>query len=189
MQFLRGILDIMMILMTLIIMKNENPPSDYHSEGKLSLQPMEHQQGENDKTPLEGQCSLEEWWSHTSQDGRLVSNKLGIGGQAPQSVVEQYVIGFGGTPKLNEGRRPRRRSSRRRSPRRWNLNLCQNWIGSESGRNCRRRRRHRHCRRRLPPRLPPRRRSESGYLGRWSRWSRWSRRRSRCRRSTLKTRN
>jgi hypothetical protein len=41
----------MMILMTLIIMKNENPPSDYHSEGKLILQPMEHQQDENDKTP------------------------------------------------------------------------------------------------------------------------------------------
>jgi hypothetical protein len=104
-QFLQGILDIMMILMTLIIMKNKNPPSDYHSEGKLILQPMEHQQGENDKTPLYGECSLEEWWSHESQDGRLVSKKLGIGGQARQSVVEQYVIGCGGTPNLKQGRR------------------------------------------------------------------------------------
>jgi len=95
----------MMILITLIIMKNKNPPSDYHSEGKLILQPMEHQQGKNDKTPLDGQCSLEEWWSHESQDGRLVSKKLGIGSQARQSIVKQYVIGFGGTPNLKEGRR------------------------------------------------------------------------------------
>jgi hypothetical protein len=95
----------MMILMTLIIMKNENPPSDYHSEEKLILEQMERQQGENDKTPLDGQCSLEEWWSHESQDGRLVSKKLRIGGQARQSVVEQYVIGCGGTPNLKEGRR------------------------------------------------------------------------------------
>ncbi len=86
-------------------MKNENPPSDYHSKGKLILEQMERQQGENDKTPLDGQCSLEEWWSHKSQDGRLVSKKLGIGGQARQSVVKQYVIGCGGTPNLKEGRR------------------------------------------------------------------------------------
>jgi hypothetical protein len=51
-----------------------------------------------DKTPLYGGCSLEEWWSHESQDGRLVSKKLGIGGQAHQSIVKQYVIGCGGTP-------------------------------------------------------------------------------------------
>ena len=82
--------------MTLIIMKNKNPPSAYRCEGKLIVEQM-------DKTPLDGQCSLEEWWSHESQDGRLVSNKLGIGGQAPQSVVEQYVIGCGGTPNLKEG--------------------------------------------------------------------------------------
>jgi hypothetical protein len=104
-QFFRGILDIMMFSMTLIIMKNENPPSDYHCEGKLILQPMERQQGKNNKTPLYSQCSLEEWWSHESQDGRLVSKKLGIGGQARQSVVEQYVIGCGGTPNLKQGRR------------------------------------------------------------------------------------
>jgi hypothetical protein len=83
-------------------MKNENPPSDCHCEGKLILQPKECQQGENDKTPLYGQCSLEEWWSHESQDGRLVSKKLGIGGQARQLVVEQYVIGCGGTPNLKQ---------------------------------------------------------------------------------------
>jgi hypothetical protein len=28
----------------------------------------------------------EEWWSHESQDGRLVSKKLGIGGLARKSV-------------------------------------------------------------------------------------------------------
>jgi hypothetical protein len=43
-------------------MKNENHPSDYHCEGELILQQIEHQQGENDKTPLDVQCSLEEWW-------------------------------------------------------------------------------------------------------------------------------
>jgi hypothetical protein len=43
---------------------------------------MERQQGKNDKTPQDSQCSLEEWWSHESQEGRLVSKKLGIGGQA-----------------------------------------------------------------------------------------------------------
>jgi len=79
-------------------MKNEIHPSDYHCEGKLILQQIERQQGENDKTPLYGQCSLEEWWSQQSQDGRLVSKKLGIGDQARQSVFEQYVIGCGGTP-------------------------------------------------------------------------------------------
>ena len=84
-------------------MKNENPPSNYHGEGKLIVEPMERQQGENDKTPLDGQCSLEEWWTHKSQDGRLESTKLGIAGQALQSVVEQYVIGYGGIPKLKEG--------------------------------------------------------------------------------------
>jgi hypothetical protein len=81
-QFFRGILDIMMFSMTLIITKNKNPPSDYHCEGKLILQLMERQQGKNDKTPQDSQCSLEEWWSHESQEGRLVSKKLGIGGQA-----------------------------------------------------------------------------------------------------------
>ena len=64
MQFFRGILDIMMFSLTLIIMKNENPPSDYHGEGKLIVEPMERQLGENDKTPLDEQCSHEEWWSH-----------------------------------------------------------------------------------------------------------------------------
>ena len=54
----------MMFSLTLIIMKNENPPSDYHGEGKLIVEPMERQQGENDKTPLDEQCSHEEWWSH-----------------------------------------------------------------------------------------------------------------------------
>jgi hypothetical protein len=91
--------------MTLIIMKNENPPSAYRCEGKLNLEQMERQQGKNDKTPLDGQCSLEEWWSHESQDGRLVSKQLGIVVQARQSVIEQYVIGCGGTPNLKEGRR------------------------------------------------------------------------------------
>jgi hypothetical protein len=86
-------------------LKNEYSPSAYRCEGKLILEQMERQQGENNKSPLDGQCSLEEWWSHESQDGRLVSNKLGIGGQARQSVVEQYVIGCGGTPNLKEGRR------------------------------------------------------------------------------------
>jgi hypothetical protein len=91
--------------MTLIIMKNENPPNAYRCEGKLILEQMERQQGKNDKTPLDGQCSLEEWWSHKSQDGRLLSKQLGIVVQAQQSVVEQYVIGCGGTPNLKEGRR------------------------------------------------------------------------------------
>jgi hypothetical protein len=47
--------------MTSIIMKNENHPSDYHGEGNIILQQIECQEGENDKTPLDGQCSLEEW--------------------------------------------------------------------------------------------------------------------------------
>jgi hypothetical protein len=42
-------------------MKNKDPPSDYHCEGKLILQPMERQQGKNDKKTLGGQCSLEVW--------------------------------------------------------------------------------------------------------------------------------
>jgi hypothetical protein len=67
--------------MTLIIMNNENHPSDNHGEGKIILQQIECQQGENDKTPLYGQCSLEEWWSQQSLDVRLVSKKLGIEGQ------------------------------------------------------------------------------------------------------------
>ena len=64
MQFFRGILDILMYSMTLIIMQNENPPKDYLYEGNLILQPMECQQSEIDKKPLYGQRSLEEWWSH-----------------------------------------------------------------------------------------------------------------------------
>jgi hypothetical protein len=51
-------------------MKNENHPSDYHCKGKLIVEQMERQQGENDKTPLDGQCSLEEWWSQQSLDVR-----------------------------------------------------------------------------------------------------------------------
>jgi len=70
-----------MFSMTSIIMKNENHPSDYHGEGNIILQQIECQEGENDKTPLYGQCSLEEWWSQQSRDVRLVSKKLGIGGQ------------------------------------------------------------------------------------------------------------
>jgi hypothetical protein len=69
-----------MFSMTLIIMKNEIHPSDYHGEGNIILQQIECQEGENDKTPLYGQCSLEEWWSQQSLDVRLVSKKLGIGG-------------------------------------------------------------------------------------------------------------
>jgi hypothetical protein len=70
-----------MVSMTLIIMKNENHPSDYPCKGNIILQQMERQQGENDKTPLYGQCSLEEWWSQQSLGVRLDCNKLGIGGQ------------------------------------------------------------------------------------------------------------
>jgi len=59
----------------------------------LILQPMECQQSKIDKKTLYGQCSLEEWWSHESQDGRLASKKLGIGGLAQKSVFEQSLIG------------------------------------------------------------------------------------------------
>jgi len=59
-------------------MQNKKKPKDYLYEENLILQPMECQQSKIDKKPLYGQCSLEEWWSHESQDGRLVSKKLGI---------------------------------------------------------------------------------------------------------------
>ena len=63
-------------------MQNGNPPKYYLYKGNLILQPMECQQSKIDKKTLYGHCSLEEWWSPESQDGRLVSKKLGIGGLA-----------------------------------------------------------------------------------------------------------
>ena len=102
MQFFRGILDIMMYSMALIIMQNGNPPKYYLYEGNLILQQMGCQQSEIDKKPLYGQCSLEEWWSHETQDGRLVSKKLGIAGLAQQSAFEQSLIVCGGTPNLKQ---------------------------------------------------------------------------------------
>jgi len=81
-QFFQRILDIMMFSMKLIKMQDENPPKGNLYEGNLILQPMERQQSKIHKKTLYGQCSLEEWWSHESQDGRLVSKKLGIGGLA-----------------------------------------------------------------------------------------------------------
>jgi hypothetical protein len=43
-----------------IIKKDENPPSDNNCEGKLMIQPMERQQGKNDKKTLDGINSHEE---------------------------------------------------------------------------------------------------------------------------------
>jgi len=95
----------LMYSMTLIIMQDKNPLKDYLYKGNLILQPMECQQSKFDKKTLYGQCSLEEWWSQKSQDGRLVSKKLGIGGLARKSVLEQSLIGCGGTPNLKQGHR------------------------------------------------------------------------------------
>jgi hypothetical protein len=48
-QFFRGILDIMMFSMKLILMQDETPPKDNLYKGNLILQPMERQQSKIDK--------------------------------------------------------------------------------------------------------------------------------------------
>jgi hypothetical protein len=48
----------MMTSMPLSISQDENPPRDNLVEGKLVLLREVGQQGEIDKKPLEGQCSL-----------------------------------------------------------------------------------------------------------------------------------
>jgi hypothetical protein len=50
-----------MTSMPLIISQDENPPRENLDEEMLVFLRKEGQQGEIDKKPLEGQCSLEGW--------------------------------------------------------------------------------------------------------------------------------